>query len=437
MRARPRGCWLVVPGTRAYARSPTAPPFDRVDVPCRSSGRITVDVFAASAPASPVIVYLPPGPLVPDRKAEEQRVIAALRDTAAATVARINYRASPEHGYPTPVHDVLFGWDWIRDNLLLDGLDRPYLARLGVCGELLGGSLATMLALTECRLGESRIAAAAVNNPIVDWVFPHDFPVVDAAELPEPMAPDETSFPAEHDTMELHPMLADKKPAPKPRRRTRKTEPLPAWQQFGHNKTLPSSTLSAQRHVLFGKPQDYLDRFASPIHFFRSPHAQLLLPHYDNIFASQEPEDMLDMEAQMALEHYNSVHAPTPSPPEVPVLSRCRSYARNYPVAGARLSLPEWTITAGMESPLLDQSAELVKVLRRSMARHAVKTRTGRTRWHDAVEKDMYDDYASARVTLRQPPGIGLWTDQSDDSWTMDVQQVATWMKERLDVKNA
>lgn len=94
-----------------------------------------------------------------------------LRETAAATIARINYRASSEFQFPTPFHDVLFGWDWIRENLLLDKFDRSYLARLGVCGELIGGSLATMLALTECRIGESRIAAAAVNNPIADWVF--------------------------------------------------------------------------------------------------------------------------------------------------------------------------------------------------------------------------------------------------------------------------
>jgi acetyl esterase/lipase len=139
--------------------------------------------------------------VVPKREDEEHRVITTLRDSAGVTVARINYRASPDHQYPTPFHDMLFGWDWIRENLLVDEFKRPYLARLGVCGELIGGSLATMLALTECRLGESRIAAAAVNNPIVDWVFPDELPVVDPSELPEPMAPDETAFPADEDIM--------------------------------------------------------------------------------------------------------------------------------------------------------------------------------------------------------------------------------------------
>ncbi|KAH6420950.1 hypothetical protein HBI14_085770 [Parastagonospora nodorum] len=345
----------------------TSPPREQVSVSCRSSGHITIDIFRASSSSSSVIVYLPPGPVLPGCNNEEERVISMLSETAAATIARINYRASSEFRFPTPFHDVLFGWDWIRENLLLDKFDRPYLARLGVCGELIGGSLATMLALTECRLGETRIAAAAVNNPIADWVFPDELPAVDPSELPEPMAPDETSFPADGDIMELSPVLAEKKRGRKPGKKTAKTSILTAWERYGDNKVIPSLTLSAERDVLFRRPQDYLDRFAAPIHFFRSPHAQLLMPQQDDMFASHQPDEDLDFEAQMTMDHYNSVNRQTPPPPEVPMLSRCRAYARNYPAAGSNLRLPEWNITTGTESPLLDQGAELVKAVRAGM----------------------------------------------------------------------
>lgn len=375
--------------------------------------------------------------MVPQSEDEEDRVISVLRETAAATIARINYRASSTDQYPTPFHDVLFGWDWIRENLLVDEFKRPYLARLGVCGELVGGSLATMLALTECRLGESRIAAAAVNNPIVDWAFPDELPVVDPSELPEPMAPDETSFPADEDIMGSLQVVAEKKPARKIRKRSPKTPPLTAWQRYGDNKTIPTLTLSAERDILFRRPHDYLDRFASPIHFFRSPHAQLLFPQQDDMFASRQPDEVLDIEAQMSLHHYNSVNQQASPAPDLPVLSRCRAYARNYPGAGTKFGLPNWSITTGAESPLLDQAAELTKVLRRSVARHALKSHAGRMKWYDASEKKMYEEHAEAKVLLSKTSGVGLWSEHADDQWKTNVQNVGMWMKDRLELGKA
>jgi acetyl esterase/lipase len=394
-------------------------------------------IFHASKPSSPVIIHLPSGPVLPSCPDEENAVISLLRETTGATIARINYRASSTHQYPVPFHDVLYGYDWIRDNLLRDEFKRPYIARLGICGELVGGSLATMLALTECRLGESRIGAAAVNSPIADWVFPDELPVVDPAELPEPIAPDETAFPADADIMDSHRNVAEvAKPVRKPRKRAPKSPPQTAWQRYGDNQAIPALTLSAERDILFRRPEDYLDRFASPIHFFRSPHAQLILPQQDDIFASQQPDEVLDVEAQMSVDHYNSVIQQAPPAPEVPILSRCRAYARNYPPAGSNIALPAWRITVGMESPLSDQASELAKVLRRSIARHSLKSHAGRTRWHDKPEKHMYEEHAEERVQLEKVKGIGLWTEQADDTWEKSVRTVGAWLNERLKLGN-
>jgi acetyl esterase/lipase len=304
-------------------------------------------LFHAAKPFPPILIYLPPGPVMPSSIAEEENVISILRESSGATIARVNYRASSLHQYPTPYHDLLFGFDWIKENLLLDEFNRPYLSRMGVCGELMGGSLATMLALTENRLGESRIAAAAVNNPLVDWVFPDELPAVDPSELPEPNAPDETAFPADADIMatDLSP-IARRRP-----KRAPKKAPLTSWQRCGDNQMIPTLTLSAERDVLFRKPEDYFDRFASPIHYFRSPHAQLIRPQADDKFASKQPDELIDIETQMDLNHYASVNN-LPTAPEIPYLSRCRAYARHYPLVGTQVSLPAWSVTTGTKSPL-------------------------------------------------------------------------------------
>lgn len=331
------------------------------------------------------------------------------------------------------MHDVLLGYDWVRENLLLDGFSRPVIGHMGVCGELMGGSLAVMLALTECRPGESRIGAAATNNPIVDWVFPDDLPTVSEAELPEPAAPEETALYADDDPMALtNRTEIEPSSAPKNTKRGGKSSPSTAWQLHGHNTSIPTPTLAGERDVLFRKPEHYFDRFVSPIHFFRSPHGMLLYPKQDDDLASEQPDSLIDVETQMEVSHYQSFEDTT-SAPEMPVLVRCRAYARIYPPAGSNLVLPEWRITAGSQSPLLDQASDLTKMIRRTVARHTLKKKMGRVRWHDATEKDYYEDYATGRVSMEAVDGVGMWTNQDTNTqWQTQVEQTGMWMKEAL-----
>ncbi|XP_014557999.1 hypothetical protein COCVIDRAFT_36632 [Bipolaris victoriae FI3] len=424
---------------RPFSAVSAPAPHEQIDVPCRSNGIVTVDVFRAPKPAAPILIYLPPGPVLPQSEEDEHRLITTLAAASAATIVRINYRASSVHQYPTPCHDVLTGYDWVREHLLVDAFNRPYLARLGVCGELVGGSLATMLALTECHAGESRIGAAAVNNPLVDWVFPDELPVVQPEDLQEPINGDETALPADEDlagSLALQEatrnvLMSERKSRKRP---SSKAQQLSSWQAHGDNTVIPTLTLSGERDVLFRSPDDYFDRFASPIHFFRSPHAQLIYPQPDHIFASQQPDEILDMEAQMALNHYATFDENAKPPQPLPYLSRCRAYARNYPQAGTRLTLPVWNITTGLQSPLSDSSLELAKMVRRSIARQTMKTHTGRSRWFDAAEKKHYEEYAHGRVQVNSHWGIGLWSQQDENpAWKSRVEDVGAWMKQRLD----
>ena len=421
--------------SRAYSVVTALPREEHFDVPCRSNGSVRVDVYHALEASSPLLIYLPPGPVVAENFEAEEGVVAALRASSAATVVRINYRASLQHQYPTPYHDVLYGYDWIQNNLLLDGSAQPYAARLGVCGELMGGSIATMLALTECRVGESSITAAAVNNPIVDWVFPNDLPHVSPSELPDPSSTEETLFPADEDMMNSFKALkVGELPKTKAKRKRKpKAVPLASWQAWAENGIVPVLTLSAVRDVLFRRQDDIFDRFASPIHFFRSPHAQLVLPQVVGS-TLEHPDYALDVETQMSLSHYASFNGKVSEPVGSPELTRCRSYARVYPQAGTgKISLPVWNITTGSQSPLQDQAAELSKVLRRSIARHAMKSQTGRTRAHDPTEKQYYDEYARERVLFNSHPDMGLWTQQQlDTDQQTHVQDIGSWMKQCL-----
>lgn|SRR5690242_2485923 len=439
--AQPLQCSLANASlSRAYSIVTAPPREEHFDVPCRSNGSIKVDVYHALDASAPVLMYLPPGPVVPSNLEAEEGIIAALRASSAATIVRINYRASSQHQFPTPYHDVLYGHDWIQENMLLGSAQKPRVARLGICGELMGGSIATMLALTECRVGESRVVAAAVNNPIVDWVFPDDLPHTSTSELPEPASSEETSFPAEEDMMASFKALkvGEMSKTKTKRKRKPKAVPLTSWQAWADSPVVPTLPLSEMRSVLFRQQEDIFDRFTSPVHFFRSPHAQLVLPQAIDS-ALDQPDYALDLETQMSLSHYNSFNRESPPPLGPPELMRCRSYARVYPQAGnGKVSLPAWNITTGAESPLHDQASELSKVLRRSIARHAMKSQTGRTRAHDPSEKRYYEEFAEKRVRFETQPETGLWTQQLlGGQGSRRIEDIGTWMKHCLSPEHA
>ncbi|KAF9729447.1 hypothetical protein PMIN06_011297 [Paraphaeosphaeria minitans] len=431
---RSRSAFSLV-SVRLLSAAHALPRCEHIAVPSRSNGSLSVDLFHSSTPSSPVLIYLPPGPVIPESAEEQTRIISTLSATSGATVARLNFRASSQHQFPTPVHDVLLGYDWVCQNLLQDGFSRPIIGRVGVCGELVGGSLSVMLALTECRSGESRVAAAAVNNPIVDWVFPDELPTVAEAELLEPAAPDETAMLADEDPMALSDRSqpdSHTNRTMKDGKRSAKLPPRTTWQLYGDDNSIPTVTLSAERDVLFRRPEHVFDRFASPMHCFRSPHGLLLYPNQDDVWASEQLDSPLDIETRMDLSHYQS-YDPSPSAPDLPVLARCRAYARIYPPAGSNLSLPEWRISAGSQSPLLDQASDLAKMIRRSVARHTLKKRMGRIRWQDTAEKGYYEDFANDRVALETFAGAGLWADQTNNKqWEAQVEQMGQWMKEVL-----
>ncbi|KAL8833110.1 MAG: hypothetical protein Q9170_004492 [Blastenia crenularia] len=161
----------------ARSRYCTCYPFNQRIVITLTPGRIRHPPRPSND--GPVVLYLPSGLPSASQKSHNDP-INTLALSANATVVRAGYRLSNADSYPKPIHDVLASYDWILKHLVPPNhSDAPGPSRnpkLGVCGELVGGSLAAMLAITECHDAKTGITAAALGNPIVDWSPPFAAP---------------------------------------------------------------------------------------------------------------------------------------------------------------------------------------------------------------------------------------------------------------------
>ncbi|KAK4043094.1 hypothetical protein C8A01DRAFT_13307 [Parachaetomium inaequale] len=161
---------------------------EHVRVPCASAGAITVSLhnIAHHDTGSPLVILIPPfsqpgpNPITP--------VPSCFHDYPTAV---INYRWQPQDGderpeyplhWPTPLHDVNFGYSWIMDNLG-SGIDPSTEPRPAyVYGSYLGASLAAGLALTEshvpARSQPMTIRGLMAHNGIYNWtMFLPDHPI--------------------------------------------------------------------------------------------------------------------------------------------------------------------------------------------------------------------------------------------------------------------
>ncbi|KAF3388883.1 hypothetical protein F1880_003674 [Penicillium rolfsii] len=163
----------------------------------------------------------------PTRSNEETIQTSTHKSPSARSSPGESYSQSEPHiyKYPTPVHDTLAAFDWIKTHL------QP--AQIGVIGSYVGGSLALMLALTEAQ----SVKAVASILPVTDWVGLDDYC---------------TTEPLNASTSEKPTKRASKK------KLLRTAAPLDL---------VP---LLAARKTLFSSPERCFDAFASPVLFLRS-----------------------------------------------------------------------------------------------------------------------------------------------------------------------
>jgi acetyl esterase/lipase len=316
----------------------------------------------------------------------DDAALHALVASTALPVARINYRTgTPAHPFPVPLHDLLAGYERVVADLASSWSPTPREPlRVGVCGQLFGGTLATALALTESRRWSPRnppaatISAAAVSNPIFDWTAPERAAEDAAKRL-------------------AHPKAASRlKPT--------------SWELFAASKDLPAASLLSLRRRLFGGPDAYIDAFASPMHFFRAPavDAPRDWPDDDHFFQSPEQD------------------APVVTQPAI------RKARRIFPPTASDLELPALRVTAGIESALRSQCEELVKRVGEARVR-ACLVGLGMNVGTKVAEDDERPVLREAarqareKYVLHSVPGVGLWGVKGDGAWEQDVADAGQW----------
>ena len=300
------------------------------------------------------------------------------------------------------MHDVLIGYDYVKERFSAEqeswttrsGRVKSLKLKIGVVGQLVGGSLASMLALTESHLAQDRIAAAAVNSPINDWVFPEQERTIE--DVLKSTSAEETE---------------------KPSRRKRKGKrALSSWEASDRSEDgLSTDMLETLRKDFFKKPVNYFDPFASPIHFFRSP----------SVVVPQDPTLIMDGEDPL------SVLASTTTKP--------RKAHRTFPPSNSTLILPSFRLSTGSQNPLLDSNEECVKVLRRSVMRSALKRSNVQVELDRFEEDELNEDErleaavqeAEEKVEWHVGEGPGLWG-TSGRYWREEVQRVGKWFRRVL-----
>ncbi|KAM3419286.1 hypothetical protein BST61_g5223 [Cercospora zeina] len=251
----PRPHRLVLRHTRPRPFATFAPARERVQVHV-AHGSIDVDIhypepshspcLARSSPSA--LLFLPRGPLLNDPQHDALNV-TTLRSTLPCPVVQVHYRHGEHHKFPSPLFDVAAVYDWTVSNVLAattaSRSSREPAAKIAVCGELLGGTLASTLALTECRPKEpAAVVAAAINDPILNWV---DF---------------ETT--SEHVEVPGRALMS----------------------------RFSMQGICDMRRMLFRNPADYFDPFASPILFFRAAGSKVPVAEADAQDAMNEMDEL-------------------------------------------------------------------------------------------------------------------------------------------------
>lgn len=308
---------------------------------------------------SPFFVHLPPFPSADAVPTPLPRFLAD------KPVASINYRWVALEGvadavtsrWPRPIHDTLFAYSWLVENLAPEGLQRR---DIYVYGSHLGGSLATALSLTEAH-PHMRFAVRGVisYNGVYNW----------------------TMFLPDHAIN--RPYKRTKNPAPRRRQQVedshlyRLQELLPAF---------------------FRAPVDMFDPFASPSLFFHNP--GLAVPEASYVMTAEETAALLalaDPEAAAAAQHArvaahksHLVFPPRASTQKIPEAL----LLYDSPVA-APSKTGRRTVASGRGNTMENQARELAELMRRSVDKVELKERR---RWDEDV--DLWQGEAERRVQL-------------------------------------
>jgi acetyl esterase len=150
-------------------------PVDRVEdrrLPGPSGAPLAVRTYTpldAKSGMLPGLVYFHGGGLVAGTVATHDSIARALANACACRVVSVEYRLAPEHPFPAALDDAMAAVTHVAAHAADFGIDR---ARLGICGDSAGGTLAAATAQAAARLGSPRLALQLLICPILDYSRP-------------------------------------------------------------------------------------------------------------------------------------------------------------------------------------------------------------------------------------------------------------------------
>jgi len=120
----------------------------------------------ATAALMPGLVYFHGGGLVAGTVETHDGIARALASSGACKVVSVEYRLAPEHPFPAALDDALAAVTHVGAHAAEFGIDA---ARLGICGDSAGGTLAAATAQAVARVGSPRLALQVLICPILDY----------------------------------------------------------------------------------------------------------------------------------------------------------------------------------------------------------------------------------------------------------------------------
>lgn len=280
---------------------------------------------------------------------------------------------------------------------------------MAICGELIGGGLAAMLACTEGRVGRvGHVKAVVVGGPVVDWTGMFPVEERDGEGKGAGAGAGANIDRNGNGTLDVKGEVEGGVGTTK--KRTAKTRTKPdSWRDYSNHRLLPASTLLHARDTLFAKPEHYHDPFASPLLFFRTASSDIpsLDPSPTSLLDPLDPNDTSDSNTEAIKEATL-----------IDFICKRRAH-RRHPPLGSGLILPRARVDVGRESVLRDQGVEFVESMRRSVGvSERGRIKLGEGAWEDGgfgggnegMGREM--GKGEERIELRELQGVGFWTEE-------------------------